>query len=186
MRTFRYGAPPERQWMRQVMNRDVEEVMRSLPPEACETVEVSGHLRADMGWKSYTALAYPAFDLCGPRPSESFDFVICEQVLEHVPDPVAAGRNLHALCRPGGQVLVSTPFLLRIHGSPDDFWRFTPNGLRKLLEQCGFEVRWVRSWGNRSCVRGNLGRWIAYQPWRSLKDNRETPIVVWALAGRTS
>jgi SAM-dependent methyltransferase len=170
--------------MRQIMNRDVDDVLRTLPPEDFDAVEVSGRLRGELPWKSYTALEYPAFDLCAGTPSQSFDLVICEQVLEHVPDLFTAVKNLFALCRPGGLLLVSTPFLLRIHGTPDDFWRFTPNGLKQLLEQGGFDVKWVRSWGNRSCVRRNLRRWLPYQSWRSLRNDSETPMVVWALASR--
>jgi SAM-dependent methyltransferase len=54
-------------------------------------------------------------------------------VLEHVPDPITATRNLLQLLRPGGHLIVNTPFLVRIHGSPGDFWRFTPDGMRLLL-----------------------------------------------------
>lgn len=168
--------------MREAMNRDLDGLFRSLPTKKVDAVEVSGNLRSELAWKSYTSLVYPEFDLCSSSPTHSYDFVICEQVLEHVPDPVRAVENLYALCRPGGTLLVSTPFLVRIHGSPDDFWRFTPNGMRLLLQRGGFDVDWVRSWGNRSCVRRNLGRWLLYQPWRSLKNEPELPMVVWALA----
>jgi len=181
--TWRYGAPPERQWLRQAMNREVDELFRSLDPPALDAVEVSGKLHGDKPWRSYTRLEYPAFDLCDPPPAlESFDLVICEQVLEHVPDPCAAAATLAALCRPGGRLLVSTPFLLRIHDHPGDYWRFTPDGLRILLEANGMSVAWVHSWGNRAAVRANLNRWKPYRRWRSLDNDERTPIVVWALA----
>ena len=182
----RHGAPPQRQWMRETMNRDLTEFFGALETAKLDALEVSGNLRSDLPWRSYTSLAYPEFDLCSSTPTDAYDFVICEQVLEHVPDPVRAVDTLHALCRPGGALLVSTPFLVRIHGSPDDFWRFTPNGLTLLLQRGGFDVEWIRSWGNRRCVRRNFGRWLLYQRWRSLDNEPELPMVVWALARRTA
>jgi len=69
-------------------------------------------------------------------------------VIEHVVDPVAAAANLRGLCAPGGHVIVSTPFLIRVHEEwgMQDYWRFTPRGLRTLLERAGFEVDSVDSW----------------------------------------
>ncbi len=100
--------------------------------------------------------------------------MICEQVLEHVPDPWAAARNLRELCLPGGRVIVSTPFLVKVHELPAygmlDYWRFTPRGLTTLLEGAGLEVESRGSWGNRQCVVGNLGRWSAYRRWHSLHN----------------
>ena len=52
------------------------------------------------------------------RPPARYDVVICEQVLEHVLDPGAAAANLRGLCAPGGHVVVSTPFLIRVHELP--------------------------------------------------------------------
>ncbi len=83
---------------------------------------------------------------------------MCEQVIEHVVDPWAAAANLRGLCSPGGHVVVSTPFLIRVHELPEwglhDYWRFTPRGLQTLLERAGLEVESVHSWGNRRCLVG--------------------------------
>ena len=49
-----------------------------------------------------SGLAWPEFDVCAPLTEERrFDLVICEQVLEHVPDPWTAVENLRELCVPG-------------------------------------------------------------------------------------
>jgi hypothetical protein len=107
--------------------------------------------------------------------------VICEQVLEHVIDPWRAAGNLQRMCRPGGLVLVNMPFLIRIHDHPGDYWRFTPDALRFLLTAVGLDVQWVRSWGNRSCVRANFDVWRRYRPWHSLRNEDPLPVVVWRL-----
>lgn len=176
-------APSLDQWLRKVMNRDLDQFFAALPPSTMDVIEVSGNLRGTLPWKSYQSLSYPAFDICAPSVAASeADLVICEQVLEHVRDPYLAVRNLCRLVRPGGGVLVSTPFLVRIHDHPEDHWRFTPSGMRLLLEAAGLEVEWVRSWGNRRCVTANLSRWVPYRPWRSMRDEKDVPLVVWALA----
>lgn len=128
---------------------------------------------------------YPEFDLCAPLEDRgTFDVVICEQVIEHVVDPCAAVANLRALCTPGGHVVVSTPFLIRVHElwGMQDYWRFTPRGLRTLLERAGLQVDAVGAWGNRRCIAGNLDRWPAYRPWHSLRDEPDLPVQVWAFA----
>jgi hypothetical protein len=112
--------------------------------------------------------------------------VICEQVIEHVVDPVLAAENLRGLCSPGGHVIVSTPFLIRVHELPmygmRDYWRFTPRGLGMLLERAGLTVQTVGSWGNRRCVTGNTDRWPAYRRWHSLRNEPDLPVQVWAFA----
>jgi hypothetical protein len=72
---------------------------------------------------------------------------LCLETLEHCEDPFAAGRELARVVRAdGGVCLVSTPLLLGIHGYPQDFWRFTPEGLRIVLG--GFDDVWVQGIGD--------------------------------------
>lgn len=173
---------PETQWLRIVMSRHIAVVLQQLDPTGLDAVEVSGEQYRTLGWRSYTSLHFPQFDLCNPpAPTSSYDLVIAEQVLEHVEDPIAAVRTLRSLCADNGHVLVSTPFLVRIHGAPSDHWRFTPSGLRLLLQRGGLEVLWVNSWGNRSCIGANLDKWARYRPWHSLRNEPRLPVVVWAL-----
>jgi SAM-dependent methyltransferase len=175
------------QWQRVALNRSVDEYLMSLDPRALRAAEISGDAQATKPWKEFVSLNYPEFDLCTPlQRSGGFDVVICEQVLEHVVDPCAAARNLRALTVPGGKVVVSTPFLIKIHELPlfgmNDYWRFTPLGLQTLLETVGLKVDEVHSWGNRSCIAGNLDRWPAYRRWHSLSEEPDMPVQVWAFA----
>jgi SAM-dependent methyltransferase len=68
-----------------------------------------------------------------PVADASFDVVLCLQVLEHVPDPAAAVRELHRVVRPGGRVLLSTHGIYPFHPNPDDLWRWTHQGLERLF-----------------------------------------------------
>jgi SAM-dependent methyltransferase len=82
----------------------------------------------------------PSADLVGaveslPIEDDSFDIVLCTQVLEHVDDPAAAVRELHRVTKPGGRVLASTHGVMVFHPNPNDYWRWTHTGLRRLFEQ---------------------------------------------------
>jgi SAM-dependent methyltransferase len=68
-----------------------------------------------------------------PVDDASFDVALCLQVLEHVPDPAAAVRELHRVVRPGGRVLLSTHGIYPFHPNPDDLWRWTHQGLERLF-----------------------------------------------------
>jgi SAM-dependent methyltransferase len=175
------------QWQRVRLIEAVDRHLLSLNPPTRTAVEISGDAQAAKPWKSFVSLNYPEFDLCAPLSGHgTYDVVICEQVIEHVADPLAAAANLRGLCNPGGHVIVSTPFLIRIHELPmfgmHDYWRFTPRGLRRLLEHVGLTVDSVGSWGNRSCVIGNFDHWPGYRRWLGLRNEPDLPVQVWAFA----
>lgn len=75
-----------------------------------------------------------------PFEDNSFDSIISNQVLEHVFNP---NEHLLEICRvvkPGGNFLISVPFLWDEHEQPYDCARYTSFGLRHLLEINGFEI----------------------------------------------
>ncbi len=68
------------------------------------------------------------------------DFLLCTEVLEHVPDWLAAFANLARLAAPGGRVLITCPHFYQLHEQPHDYWRPTLNALRYHAERSGFDV----------------------------------------------
>ncbi len=73
-----------------------------------------------------------------PIQDGTVDTLVCTGVLEHVSDPHQAVKELYRILKSGGKVFVETPFMQTVHASPDDYSRWTPHGLRRLLKE--FEV----------------------------------------------
>lgn len=78
-------------------------------------------------------------DLEEPLPFGYFDHVHCCSVLEHVSRPWLAAHNLQQCLRVGGTILLAVPFTWRVHGYPDDYFRFTASGVRSLFP----DIRWL-------------------------------------------
>lgn len=84
-----------------------------------------------------------------PEPDGSFDAVLCTEVFEHIPDPVAALREFARLLRPGGRLILTAPFCSLTHFAPFHF----ASGLsrywyRHHLPATGFDVRSIEQNGN--------------------------------------
>lgn len=87
----------------------------------------------------------------GRYPSDSYDFVVLDEILEHVERPWLAIDEVRRILKPGGCLIISTPFMIAEHRMPRDYWRFTKDGLRVLLRD--FSVVEAHSWGNAASVR---------------------------------
>ncbi len=68
------------------------------------------------------------------------DAVLSTQVLEHVGDPALYLSESLRVLKPGGQLLLSTHGMMTLHRDPVDYWRWTSDGLRHVVEQAGFEI----------------------------------------------
>jgi SAM-dependent methyltransferase len=75
-----------------------------------------------------------------PCEDESFDAVVSTQVLEHVDDPRLYLSECRRVLRPGGRLLLSTHGMMLYHPDPVDYWRWTCAGLRRIVEDAGFEI----------------------------------------------
>ena len=66
-------------------------------------------------------------------PDGSAGTVLCIETFEHVFEVRRAFDEVFRILKPGGMFVITTPLNFRIHGYPDDYWRMTPNCLRRLM-----------------------------------------------------
>ena len=78
-------------------------------------------------------------------PSGVAKSVLCLDTLEHVEYPRKAIEEIHRVLGPDGILVLSSVFEFPIHGYPNDYWRFTPEGFRSLLRS--FSASYVFSFG---------------------------------------
>ncbi len=71
--------------------------------------------------------------------SETFDGVVHFQTLEHVPDPTTFLSETFRVLKPGGHLLCTVPFFYHYHPVPNDYRRWTVEGLKYDLEKSGFQ-----------------------------------------------
>ena len=75
-----------------------------------------------------------------PVDDNSFDVVLCTEVLEHVPEPIEAIGEISRVLRPGGSLILSAPLGSGLHQSPYHFYGgYTPYWYRHFLAENGFE-----------------------------------------------
>jgi len=71
-------------------------------------------------------------------PKESYNYVVCTEVLEHTLNPFDAVTEIWRILKWDGKLFLSVPFNFRIHGPLLDCWRFTEHGLKVVLS--GFRI----------------------------------------------
>ena len=149
-------------WCRKVMNDTTLSLVSALPTESMDALEISGgSWGAWRPWKSYQTVNYPQFDLnYDILPNKTFDIIFAEQVLEHVRYPYRSVRNIYRMLRPSGWFLATTPFLIQIHGVPEDYTRWTPEGMRYFFEECGFDAQKIDRIMGKSRMRHRRSEFV--------------------------
>lgn len=75
-----------------------------------------------------------------PFGDSSFTCLVSQEVFEHVTRPWNAADEAFRVLKPGGLFYIQVPFVIGYHSLPHDYWRFSGPGLRRLMEETGFEV----------------------------------------------
>ncbi len=129
-----------------------------LPESALKVLDIGGRLQPYRPLLGTRVKEYVAVDLqvtplvnvrataeALPFPDGPFDFVICTQVLEYLPEPALVVAEIKRVLRKGGVLFLSAPSVF-LRENDKECWRFMPEGLRYLLRE--FETIEVTPEGN--------------------------------------
>lgn len=75
-----------------------------------------------------------------PFRERVFDAVKATEILEHVADVARALAECRRVLRPGGSLVITAPFLERLHGDPHDYARYTQRMWERLCGEAGLSV----------------------------------------------
>ena len=75
-----------------------------------------------------------------PISDNSFDVVLCSQVLEHCFTPDSLLCEISRVLRPGGYLILTIPFVWPEHEQPYDSQRYTSFGLRDLIDRSNYKT----------------------------------------------
>ena len=152
--------------------------------ELCKLLGLADHHLIEANHPEYTALSLPF-------PDESFDYVVSDQVLEHIEgDPQGVMDESFRVLTRGGWAVYTTCFINPIHLEPNDFWRFTPDALALLARKFSRVVD-CGGWGNPYVW---IAVWLGLRfdgvpesSWHPLhklamRNDPEWPIVTWLIA----
>lgn len=94
----------------------------------------------------YTKLDYQSDINEIPVPDNSFDVILCTEVLEHVPEPVTAVGELARILKPGGRLLLTAPLSSILHQQPYHYYGgYTPHWYYHFLTEAGFHVESIEA-----------------------------------------
>jgi ubiquinone/menaquinone biosynthesis C-methylase UbiE len=88
----------------------------------------------------YGQLDYISDIVAIPVGDASFDAILCTEVLEHVPEPIASLEEMARILKPGGMLYLTAPLGSGIHQSPYHYYGgYTPYFYRHFLPQFGLD-----------------------------------------------
>ncbi|MBU2473077.1 methyltransferase domain-containing protein [Patescibacteria group bacterium] len=95
-----------------------------------------------------------------PFNNNSVDAVINEFVLEHVKNPKSIVKEIHRILKPNGLLYLAVPFVASFHSSPNDYYRWSKQGIRELLKDFKEEEIGIRC-GPTSAMLSVFNEWLA-------------------------
>jgi SAM-dependent methyltransferase len=136
--------------------------------------------------KPYASSTYVC-DLCDRIPVEDgrYDYIVINQVLEHLANPGAALAELSRVLKRGGRMLVSAPLFYEEHERPFDYYRYTQFAYGQMFSRAGLAVDSIERlegyFGTIAYMFECVFRHLPLLPSRKRAGVRATAFLVWPL-----
>jgi len=97
-------------------------------------------------------------------PDKSYNTVLLLNVIEHVRNPCIFIEQCYRILKENGILIISAPFSTNIHRQPEDFWRFTKEGLILLCLSFGFKFKEIQGYNKKVFTKiGDEQVWSYYR-----------------------
>jgi len=74
-----------------------------------------------------------------PLTKNTYNHILCINVLEHICNFQNVLQESYRVLKPGGSIIISTPFMYHLHASPSDYFRFTDQAFQQILNASNFQ-----------------------------------------------
>lgn len=138
-------------------NKPYKELFRGGGEYIGVDVKESGHDSQDKS----TDIFYDKVTI--PLKSDYFDYVLATQCFEHIPNIYEILLEINRVMKKEGILLATVPMVWEDHELPFDYYRYTENGLKYLLEQSGYAIIRIKKLNNFRDVIGLLKIQYAYK-----------------------
>jgi len=120
-------------------------------------------------------------------PDKDYDFVMVNQTLEHVYDPIRCLENIYKHMSTGGILYFNVPSNTIPHDTPIHYYTgYTPVGLGVLVKLAGFKILSIGQWGNSEYLKMMHGTnsWPDYLQFAypAVNDLEHCPVISWIFA----
>jgi SAM-dependent methyltransferase len=139
-----------------------------------------------LSFKERNNYDYPQYDLHNlTLPFDEFDFVMLNQTIEHLYDPITALKNIYKYLSPGAIFYANVPVNNVPHSTPYHFFTgVTAMGLGTMVALAGFDIIKIGQWGNKIYFKqmfDNLWSDYTYSS-EPGKCDADCPLVTWIFA----
>jgi len=119
-------------------------------------------------------------------PEKDFDFIMVNQTLEHVYDPIRCLKNIYNHMKSGGILYLNVPANSIPHALPFHYYTgYTSVGLGAIVRAAGFNILSIGQWGNLEYLKKMFesNDWPDYRKLQNPGINDiNYPVIVWIFA----
>jgi len=130
------------------------------------------YIAMDIEIRSKDPLDVMGNSLCLPYKDETFDSILCTEVLEHVSDPSALFKEAARVLKNGGNLVLTTPMCCPLHEEPHDYFRYTQYGLEVLSKRAGMKVISIGERGGAIIAMAQSIGMLLYSRYRTKRIRR--------------
>lgn len=95
-----------------------------------------------------------------PINDSCVDAIICESLIEHLNHPDKLISEINRILKPDGYIYLVSPFIIGFHSSPNDYTRWTKEGLEKLFSNFK-NIKIDVIYGPSSALANIASEWLA-------------------------